>query len=322
MMNFVRGVRRGCARPVALSIIAVTLCSCDRAPVARAADSAVAVVDTGRVAVDGGSLYYEAAGSGPPVILLHGGNLDRRMWDDQFELLRRNHRVIRYDARGFGRSSGADTAYAAHDDLAALFRGLGLSRVVLVGLSLGGRIAIDFSIAHPELVERLVLAAPGISGGEWSADNDTLWTVKARAAVKSGDSVGIALAWLESAYIRTAMHPPERAALIRQMAVDNADFWMGLVRHDDLEREAVPPAAGRLQELRAPTLLLVGEYDTPFIHDVARAIAARAPQVRRVDFPRVGHMLNLEAAEQFNAELLTFLASACPPDLACGSRRR
>ena len=317
-----RRIRRGWTRPVALCILSLTPGSCDRAPAARAADSAVSAVDTGRVAVDGGSLYFEMAGSGAPVVLLHGGNLDRRMWDDQFELLRKHYQVIRYDARGFGRSSGADTAYAAHDDLAALLRGLGISRAALVGLSLGGRIALDLAIVHPELVERLVLAAPGISGGEWSADHDTLWTVKARAAVKSGDSVGIALAWLESAYIRTAMHPPERAAFIRQMAVDNADFWMGLVRHGDLEREATPPAASRLQELRAPTLLLVGEDDTPFIHDVARAIVARAPQVRRVDIPRVGHMLNLEAAEQFNAELLAFLASACPPDVDCGGRPR
>jgi alpha-beta hydrolase superfamily lysophospholipase len=77
-------------------------------------------VDTGRVAVDGGSLYWEATGTGAPVILIHGGNLDRRMWDAQFDTLRNHYRVIRYDARGFGRSSRADRPFRAPEDLAAL----------------------------------------------------------------------------------------------------------------------------------------------------------------------------------------------------------
>ena len=289
----------------------------ERGPSRPTPNAAVATVDTGRVAVDGGSLYYEAAGSGTPVILLHGGNLDRRMWDAQFALLRQRYRVIRYDARGFGRSSAADRPFAAHHDLAALFRALNLSRAALVGLSMEGRIAIDFSLAHPEMVDRLVLAAPGISGGKWAEDGDTLWLVQARAAAARGDSIGVSLAWLGSAYIRTALHPPERAALIRQMVVDNSAYWMGIVRHQDLEREASPPAADHLHDLRVPVLLLVGESDTRFIHDVADAIATRAPRVRRVDLPRVGHMLNLEATEQFNGELLTFLASRCPPAIVC-----
>ncbi|MEO6447591.1 MAG: alpha/beta hydrolase [Gemmatimonadaceae bacterium] len=277
-------------------------------------------IDTGRVEVDSGSLYFEAAGNGRPVILLHGGNLDRRMWDAQFALLQQQYRVIRYDARGFGRSSAADHPFAAHEDLAALVRALQLPRVTLVGLSMGGRIALDFALAHPELVDRLVLAAPGISGGTWADDADTLWLVEARAAAKRGDSVGVALSWLGSAYIRTALHPPEQAAMIRRWVVENADFWMGMVRHEDLEREAVPSAASRLESLQAPVLLLLGDGDTPFIHDVAGAIAARSPHVRRVDVPRVGHMLNLEAPEVFASELLAFLASPCPPDNSCGGR--
>ena len=301
---------------------AIALCACDRGPARSTPDAAVTSVDTGRVAVNGGSLYYEAAGVGPPVILLHGGNLDRRMWDLQFALLRQRYRVVRYDARGFGRSSAADRPFAAHDDLAALVRELHLSGAALVGLSMGGRIAIDFALAHPGLVDRLVLAAPGISGGTWAADGDTLWLPQARAAAKRGDSVGVALAWLGSAYIRTALQPPERAAAVRQMVVDNASYWMGIVRHHDLEREATPPAADHLKDLQTPVLLLVGDSDTPFIYDVAKAIAQRAPHVRRVDVPHAGHMLNLEAPEQFNAELLAFLASPCPPDNTCSGRPR
>jgi 3-oxoadipate enol-lactonase len=229
------------------------------------------------------------------------------MWDAEFEFLRVHHRVIRYDARGFGRSGSADTAFAAHDDLLALMRALNIPRASLVGLSLGGRIAIDFALAHPEMVDRLVLAAPGISGGTWAKDDDTLWLVDAREAAGRQDSVGVALAWLKSPYIRTALRDSAMAARLRTIVIDNADFWMGMVRHQDLEQEAVPPAAGRLAELKMPILLLVGSDDTPFIKDVARAIAAQAPQVRRIDLPGVGHMINLEAPARFREEVSGFL---------------
>jgi pimeloyl-ACP methyl ester carboxylesterase len=135
--------------------------------------SAAAPPDTGRVTVPGSSLFYESAGTGRPVILLHGGNLDRRMWDAEFDALRAAHRVIRYDARGYGRSGPADTAFSAHHDLLALMDTLQLSRASLVGLSMGGRIAMDFALSHPDRVDRLVLVAPGISGGTWAEDADT-----------------------------------------------------------------------------------------------------------------------------------------------------
>lgn len=287
-------------------LVAMALVACTNEPRGASRDN-VAVVDSGYVAIDGGRLYYESAGSGAPVILIHGGNLDRRMWDDQFALFQKQFRVIRYDARGYGRSSPADDPFAAHDDLAALLRGLGLTRASIVGLSLGGRIAMDFALVHPEMVDRLVLAAPGISGGTWAQDGDTLWIPEAIAAGRRGDSVGVALAWLKSAYINSALKPPAQAERLRQISVDNARYWMGIVRHQDVEREAKPPAAGHLRELKAPILLLVGGADTPFILDVARAITSEAPNVRRVDLPGIGHMINLEAPDRFNTEVVRFL---------------
>lgn len=192
------------------------------------------------------------------------------MWDPQFELLRTRYRVVRYDARGFGRSSAADQPFSAHDDLAALMRGLHIAHASIVGLSLGGRIAIDFALEYPAMVDRLVLAAPGISGGTWAPSTDTAW--------------------------------------LRTISIENSGMWGALIRHGDLEQAAEPRAADRLETLQAPVLLLVGGNDTPFIHQVAAAITARVPHVKRVDIPSVGHMLNLEATERFNSELLAFLA--------------
>lgn len=113
------------------SVMAMASCSgksSGESSIASKTDS-TARVDRGFVAVDGARLYYESAGHGDPVVLLHGGNLDSRMWEPQFLALARDHRVIRYDARGYGRSAGADTPYSAHDDLLALLeRRHGLGR--------------------------------------------------------------------------------------------------------------------------------------------------------------------------------------------------
>lgn len=288
-------------------ILPVLLLACE--PEGRESPATqAAAVDTGRVSVPGSSLFYESAGAGSPVILLHGGNLDRRMWDAEFDTLLSTHRVVRYDARGYGRSGPADTAFSAHDDLLALMNALQLSRASLVGLSLGGRIAIDFALAHPDRVDRLVLVAPGISGGTWAEDADTAWLAVARDAAKRHDSVGVARAWLGSAYIRTALRDSATAIRVRGWVDDQAAFWAGMVRHQDLEIEAAPPAARRLAELVAPVLLVVGTEDTPFILDVARAIERRAVNVRRVDIPGVGHMVNLEAPGPFLMAVLPFLA--------------
>jgi len=88
-------------------LVALLLSACEPSSSRDTASASTPATDTGRVAIDGGWLFWEAAGAGNAVILLHGGNLDRRMWDTQFALLKRNYRVIRYDARGFGKSSAA-----------------------------------------------------------------------------------------------------------------------------------------------------------------------------------------------------------------------
>jgi pimeloyl-ACP methyl ester carboxylesterase len=229
------------------------------------------------------------------------------MWDAEFKGLQSRYRVIRYDARGYGRSGPADTTFRAHDDLLALMDALQLSRATFVGLSLGGRIAIDFALAHPDRVDRLVLAAPGISGGKWAEDGDTAWLVVARQAAKQNDSVAVALAWLGSAYIRTALRDSAMSQRVRQLVVEQAPFWGGIIRHRDLEEPAAPPAAERLSQLSVPILLVVGSDDTPFIQDVARAIRTQAPNVRTLDLPGVGHMVNLEAPDAFLAAVLEFL---------------
>jgi 3-oxoadipate enol-lactonase len=271
-------------------------------------------VDTGHVRVTGGSLYYEAAGRGPVVVLLHSGNLDSRTWDPQFLAFARTFRVIRYDARGLGRSSPANTPYAAHDDLLALLDSLRVNSASLVGISGGARIAVDFALAHPSRVGRLVLAEPGLSGWRFRQVGDTSWAKAWRTAAARQDSIGMAMSWLSSDWMKPAMEHPELRSRLRTWILASAGNWIGLVRHGDLERVANPPALGRTQLVRTPTLVIVGSRDLPDIHRIADTLMATLRDARRVTFTGSGHMVNLEQPEHFNEVVMEFLRRPKHPE--------
>jgi 3-oxoadipate enol-lactonase len=266
-------------------------------------------VDSGTASVNGTTLFYEAAGHGSVVVLLHAGNLDRRVWDPQFLPLAREHRVIRYDQRGYGRSGPADAPYRHHEDLRALLDGLGIQRASLVGLSGGGRIALDFALAYPGRVDRLVLAAPGLSGWKYANAGDTAYFAEARRARDRGDAAALGIALLGNAYMRPAMEHPELVAPLREMAAANGKAWMGLLKHGDLEQVADPPALHRTAALRVPTLLVVGVRDTPDILAIADTLATSVPGIRRVMFEGAGHLVNMEQPQRFTNLILAFLQS-------------
>src|SRR6266446_9842207 len=126
--------------------------------------------------VRGGKLYYETAGEGPPLVLIHAGFLDSRMWDDQFQLFSKGARVIRYDVRGYGRSSRPSEEYSDAEDLFALLKHLNIESASILGVSNGGRIALDFVSVHPSLVNSLILVSPGIRGYKSSGpEEDREW---------------------------------------------------------------------------------------------------------------------------------------------------
>ena len=273
----------------------------------QSVDHRTITIDTATVLINGTRIYYEAAGVGPVVVLLHSGNLDRRMWDPQFLPLARDHRVIRYDARGYGRSGPASSPYRGDDDLYALLRALDAPRASLVGSSQGGRIAIDFALAHPEMVDRLVLAAPGMSGWVYRY-RDTTWLPDARQARDIRDSAGIALAWLKQDFMEAAMERPAVAEALRRIARDNGRFWMEVIRYGgEADRQGEPPAFHRTSLVRAPTLLLIGSRDSRDLRELADTLTASIPNLRRVVFEGTGHLLNLEEPERFTGLVRDFL---------------
>ena len=134
-------------------------------------------------------IYFETAGSGPPLVFLHAGSFDRRMWDPQFDLFARRFRVVRYDHRGLGKTEPTHTPFMLHEDLLSVMRHLGIARAVLVGCSMGGTTAVDFALAYPDMVDALVLSGPGLSGWTWSPEIVKLLTETFRR-VGAGDIDG------------------------------------------------------------------------------------------------------------------------------------
>jgi 3-oxoadipate enol-lactonase len=269
-------------------------------------------VDTGRVAVPGSSLYYEAAGAGSPVILLHAGYLDRRMWDPQFLLFARSYRVIRYDARGLGRSGPAETPYSSFEDLLTLIRALELTHVTLIGASLGGGASLDLAVTHPDLVEKLVLVGPGLSGYVWPPEDlNQPWRVEARAALARADTVGVAVAWVHSGYLLPASEQAPLAAKLRTLLADNVGFWKGLLRHPEgYDTAPFPPALRRLGAIHAPALLILGSRDVADIHRIVDTLGRRLPDATTVVFQGAGHLPNMEQPDRFASTVLDFLSRA------------
>ena len=289
------GRRRLRPTPFVLSLLLLVLAAGCRGPHSGPQRRTLTVGDA--------QLYLERSGTGPALVFLHGGQMDARLWDDQVRRFAARYTVVRYDIRGYGRSSDVLGPYASHEDLERVLNALDLERVVLVGHSLGGRIAIDYALDHPERVAGLVLVAPGVTGWDWSGPDHAFFE-DILAAAEAGDSAGAVELWLASPYMAPAMESPTLAARLRQLCRANERAW----RMPDVERRREPPAVNQLEALTMPTLLVVGSRDVPDILRIADLLESTLPDVERVDLTGVGHVPNLEAAERFDRELTEFLA--------------
>jgi pimeloyl-ACP methyl ester carboxylesterase len=268
-------------------------------------------VETGVVEVNGGSLVYDAAGAGSAVVFLHPGLWDRRTWDDQFEVFAHRHRVVRYDLRGYGRSSRPEPGrpYSHLEDLAAVMDAAGVARAALVGCSMGGTIALDFALTQPGRVRALVLVAAGPSGFDHFTPEEEAWWEPfdraVEAAVAAGDLERARRVQMEA---WAALGTDDAAgARILEIALDN--------RHeltmDESGAAAIdPPAAERLGDVAVPTLVLPADHDPPEMRRMARALAEGIPGARVVEIPGTDHVVSVRKPDEFNRVVLAFLAEA------------
>lgn len=262
--------------------------------------------------VNGARLYYEVAGSGRALVLVHAGICDERMWDDQFAAFAERYRVIRYDQRGFGQSTLPPGPYALQEDLAALLAQLGVSETAVVGVSMGGSASIDLTLTHPDLVKALVLVGSGLGGANapGTPEEGALFAA-VDAAIEAGD-IETANArevhiWVDGPHRDPAQVNPQMRERVAEMNIRGfreADAWK---QTQSLPVE--PPASTRLGEIKAPTLVIIGDQDVSEIQTTADILANGIPGARKVVMPNTAHVPNMEQPEQFNQIVLDFLAS-------------
>ncbi|MBA2631429.1 MAG: alpha/beta hydrolase [Chloroflexi bacterium] len=271
--------------------------------------STITTNESGTLETNGARIYYEVEGSGPPVVLIHAGVANLRMWDDQVPVLRDAYRVIRYDTRGFGRTETDAVEFSNRADIAALLDHLGEDSAHVVGFSRAGQIALDFAIEYPARVRSVVVGAGGISGYESPDDAPAAEFEAAEKMEEAKDWAGLA-EW-EAAY--WADGPGQHADRVPIVHARVHDWVLENYLAEKVEGKPQvldPPAAGRLGELNVSLLVLIGTLDEPGTQESMRHLADAVPGARLEVFEGVAHMINLEQPERFNALLREFLDGA------------
>ena len=261
---------------------------------------------------EGSKIYYEVAGSGPDMVFLHDGHMHGSSWDAQWEFFSRSNRVIRYDRRGYGKSEPAREQYSNVEDLRVLLVHLRATNVVLVGCSAGGRLALDFALEHPAFVRRLMLAGPVVDGLDFSEHFDQRIRERFRPLRERNDVGATITNWMNDSWLIAATNFAARERFRRIMSANPQN----LARTSQPSRSPSRPAISRLSEVRAPTLIVVGESDMPDVHAHSGALQAGIGRAQRVVISGAGHFVHLERPEEFNRLVASFLAgSGRPKDL-------
>lgn len=256
------------------------------------------------------NIYYESIGQGAPMAFLHAGVADSRQWNNEFAAFSKTHRVIRHDMRGFGRSEPAEGEFTHLGDLARLLDHLGVSEpVVLVGCSMGGRVALDYALRAPAQVHALILVGCVPSGFQFDAPDPSAFALVDEAE-KSGNLELVSeletQIWFDGDRSSDQVNPDMRR-LVYEMNLT-------ALRHDEKELgtrlpDSKLPAAERLGDVEVPVLAVVGENDLPRSHAAMRAMREKIPNFRAVTIAAAAHLPNMDQPEEFQSVVREFLDS-------------
>jgi 3-oxoadipate enol-lactonase len=256
-------------------------------------------LDSGYVKVDGGKLYYEIAGKGENIVLLHDGMVNCRIWDEQFPVLAKNYRVIRYDRRGYGKSSDPETKYSHIDDLNQVFIQLKVDKAIVFGMSSGGGLALNFALTYPLKVNGLVLVGAVVSGFGYTSHMTT----------RGGHMNPAIMSDPEKLIKYFIMDDPYEIYSENIKAKEKVMTLLPYLARDNKvpTKPPVKIAVKCLSEIKVPTLILVGEYDHPDVHAHAGVINAGIENSRREIIPKSGHLIPIEQPLLFNEVVMDFL---------------
>jgi 3-oxoadipate enol-lactonase len=255
--------------------------------------------------INGAKIYYEVEGTGHSLVMIHAGIADNRMWDDQFQEFAKDYRVVRYDMRGYGQTAPVEGEFYGHEDLCSLLKLLNIDKAYVMGCSKGGGVAMNFTLQHPDMTAALIMVCSGPVGFEFDEPPPPQWD-ELVAAFQAGDLEKTAM--LETEIWVDGSRPPnsvdaavrDKVIAMNLIALKNEKYTLGK------ELELNPPSAKRLSEIHAPTLLIVGEYDTPYLKAAADYMAANIATSKKVLLP-TAHVPSMERPAEFNAVVREFL---------------
>ncbi len=261
---------------------------------------------SGFAPINGAQIWYDVTGSGHPLVLTHAGIADHRMWDDQVTAFAPHYQVIRWDMRGFGQTPMVAGPYSSRNDLYELLHFLGVERAYLMGCSMGGSTVIDLALEHPDLVAALIPVAAGVNGYEYTGEPPKQFE-EIETACEAGD-----FERASELEVQIWVDGPQRAPdqvdarirdKVREMNLIALKSPEGLGQHESLD----PPAVGRLDEIKVPALVIVGDLDQPDVIRTADLLAAQLPHVQKVVIHGTAHVPNMEQPAEFNRIVLDFL---------------
>ncbi|HAE59720.1 MAG TPA: alpha/beta hydrolase [Anaerolineae bacterium] len=270
---------------------------------------------SGFVNIDKAQIYYEIAGQGTPLVMIHAGVADSRQWNNEFAFFARSHRVVRYDMRGFGKSAPVEGEFSHMSDLVALLDALGLHEpLILMGCSMGGGLAMDFALTQPSRAKALIMVDSGPSGLELDVPVSAKFA-EVEKAFNAGDLDLVSeletQIWFDGVG-RTPeqVNQPMRKLLFEMNRQALAYEVMQLGKR--LPNTQVP-ASGRLADLRIPVLVIVGVHDTAYTLAAADYMAEKIESARKVTIEDAAHLPNMDHPEKFRQILEIFLQGLASP---------
>jgi 2-hydroxy-6-oxonona-2,4-dienedioate hydrolase len=263
---------------------------------------------SGFIEANNTKFYYEMDGSGFPLVFVHAGIADNRMWNEQFHVFAEKYKTIRYDRRGFGKTKMVAGDFSLHGDLYEVLKALDIKQAIFVACSQGGKTATNFTLEHPEMTKALVLVGSALGGFEFNGESP-----KQEAEIEEAEAAGDLervneleiQVWIDG----QGRTPDQVDPKVRELAKDMN--WIALQTPQDLGNEIPldPAAVNRLSEIKVPTLVVIGDRDTNWAQAASDFLAKNIPNAKKIVMNNVAHLPNMEKPEEFNEHVKIFLGN-------------
>lgn len=263
------------------------------------------------VNIDKAKLYYEVAGIGTPLVMVHAGVANSRQWDNEFAYFSQNNQVIRYDMRGYGKSEPVDGEFSHMSDLISLLGALGIQEpIVIMGCSMGGGLAMDFALTYPTRVKALIMVDAGPSGLELDVPAPSKFA-DAEKAFESNDLDLLAEIETQIWFDGMGRTPEQVNSTMRKLLYEMNRLALSHEVKGLGKRlpNTEMPAFDRLDSLNIPVLIVVGSHDTPYMIAAAEYMKEKIKFADKIIIEDAAHLPNMDQPQEFRNVLEKFLSS-------------